>query len=132
MILNEIAPNRINKLKNNIIRLFEPMKIQVVFTDHFEQRVISGNVDEQGRDRGSEVTYDELKDLFHRFVQQYQQMLFRKQYINGVIQDEKTLINIPFRVYINPETNTRSIHFFTMMKTEDFRVGPRQLILKLH
>lgn len=114
-VLKEFISDReLSKVEDYADDLFNPLGIDVEFTDHFRERL------NHPRNR-KQIETDELKDLFRKLYLKYGQKLpnFRKG-TDAIVSDMNTNIHIPFEMKWDKEKKEFDMMNKTIMRTKKF------------
>jgi hypothetical protein len=91
--------------------LFKDLKIDVVWSNHFKQRVT---------DREQNVTKAELVTMFQKLKAKYGDLLKQAQHNHehfvAVLTDISTDLNVPFAIHFDNDTPKYKLHGITIMR----------------
>lgn len=130
-ILNEMSSSDQSKLKTEIIKLFLPLQIKVLFTPHFDERSLDNTVDLKGIERGSSILHDEVLDLLTKIRNTYESEFKSGQYMKGILRDNTTYINIPFTFLFQDKRNTLVLRSI-MKKQKYINTDPNDILLEIN
>lgn len=114
-VLKEFISDReLSQVEDYADDLFNPIGIDVEFTEHFKDRL------NDPRNR-KQIETDELKDLFRKLYLKYGQKLpnFRKG-TDAIVSDMNTNIHIPFEMRWDKERKEFDMMNKTIMRTKKF------------
>jgi len=114
-VLKEFISDReLSKVEDYADDLFNPLGIDVEFTEHFRERLNDPRNKKQ-------IETDELKDLFRKLYLKYGQKLpnFRKG-TDAIVSDMNTNIHIPFEMKWDKERKEFDMMNKTIMRTKKF------------
>lgn len=114
-VLKEFISDReLSQVEDYADDLFNPLGIDVEFTEHFRERL------NDPRNR-KQIETDELKDLFRKLYLKYGQKLpnFRKG-TDAIVSDMNTNIHIPFEMKWDKERKEFDMMNKTIMRTKKF------------
>lgn len=116
----------LNRLEKELDNLFRDVGIDIEFTRHFLDRV------NDPRNR-KPITVEELRQMFYDIYKQYGEKIGklpdRKQ---GVFQNNRTNVNIPFA--LNKDTEDKLVDLInkTIMRKKSFRPAPSDIVMNVN
>lgn len=120
-IITEMSDGDIRKTESIIDQMFRSIGLDVHFTKHFKDRISDNSYES----RDSDVTPNELLDMFSNLKTKYGKQLLdaRKnpREFFGILQDSFSALNIPFKIdYDKVHNGLHQLNTLTLMRKKNF------------
>ena len=118
---DEISASELKKLEKQLDKLFADAGIDIEFTRHFLDRVNDARNIKQ-------ITIAELRKMFQSAYKKYKQQLAKfGDKFQAVLNDPKTMINVPFVLQWDRKNNEMDLVSKTVMRKKNFKTYDRKL-----